>query len=250
MAYQKKTRTAGSRAATQQEPQPDTETPSEITPQIDFKALMGEVDKSMDNQNPVTGKVYTSRMEALENTHTTTVANPSTSEDIATTVLAMKPKEKPISSLTEEQVRAIAKKENRTKGRYIPNIDDAKPGVTFWQPTIDNGDLPYKVMNSTPAIDTSTGILDTGADAQTKEDIAIPEMDDPRHVNYMSCMNKSCQFREGCLRYRLHNKKSFKAIFYPEECKETGIYQSINDTDFTAYDPFNNLESKNTPSVF
>lgn len=237
MVYVKK----GSRRDTNQE----NETAENANNKIDFTKLIDGVEKSIEKENPRTGKVYTSRLEAFEDSPATTSAKQEP------TVLEAKPKDRPISSLTVEQAEIMAKKETNSTGRYIPNIDDAKPGVTFWQPKAQQPDaLPFQVMNGTPALPEDGAILDTGLGAQVKEDIPIPELDDPRSDRYMSCMNKSCQYREGCLRYRLHNKKVFKAIFYPEECKATGIYQSINDTDFTAYDPYSNLESKNMPSPF
>lgn len=155
----------------------------------------------------------------------------------------------------------------KTKGRFIEGVDNAKPGVTFRGP---DASINPVLLNELEGIEYNTpvnpnqfiekpkrdmradgitlkGVLDTGIGAQEASP-TVNERDDPASPNFMVCVNQECRYREHCLRYRLKSERSMKASFYPEDCRRDGIYMNVEESDFTAYPPFNVLESKSTPS--
>lgn len=152
----------------------------------------------------------------------------------------------------------------RQNGRFLEGSDNAKIGVT-----IDGGLATQQYENAPmmfaepPKGYISEGvntfdpnlpdhIFDPGADAQKQEDvkqIETYEPNDPRSPSFIACVNNTCAYRENCLRYRMKNKVTNKFPFFPEECRIDGTFISLDDTDFTAYDSMNTLESNVTPSI-
>lgn len=180
-------------------------------------------------------------------------------------------------ALTDENLGEMIRAEElaadlvRAKGRFIEGVDNAKPGVTFRgpDPSINpehldslegieyNSPLPVhqeqyiqKPKRSMRADGiTLKGVLDTGIGAQVSEkELQVSDRDNPESPNFMVCVNKECRYREHCLRYRMSNQRSMKSVFYPEDCRRDGIYMNTEESDFTAYDPMQILESTSTPS--
>ena len=179
--------------------------------------------------------------------------------------------------LTKENLNDMIRAEElaadivKEKGRFIDGVDNAKAGVTFRgpDPSINpahlsslegmdyNSPLPVHQQQyiQNPKHDmksdgiTLKGILDTGAGAQRPEKkVEVSDRDNPESPSFMVCVNKECRYRENCMRYRLNNQRSMKSVFYPEDCRRDGIFMSVDESDFTAYDPLNILESTATPS--
>lgn len=91
----------------------------------------------------------------------------------------------------------------------------------------------------------SSGRFDPSVGAQEQEPEVDPDStSDPRSENFIVCVSKNCPVKEGCLRYRLNNKREAVQLYYPEECATgNGGYIPLSDhPDFTAYDqvdPYN-----------
>jgi hypothetical protein len=144
----------------------------------------------------------------------------------------------------------------RTKGRYIPNVDDVKPGVPFSSRVDERVSHLDGQTFAVPLISTLNinsdgitirggGIFDPGEGAQKKPDfttIKSANPHDPSSESFTTCSNKLCPYREGCLRYRLKNRRINTAPFFPEQCRKDGIYISINDTSYSGFDPFDQIE--------
>jgi hypothetical protein len=166
-----------------------------------------------------------------------------------------------------EEIEAQLAKET---GRFIEHVDNAKVGVPFRQndsnnpnsPMLDGVEIPFAQTFVRPMINdyairsdgfSSEGgkIFDPGEGAAAPQpviDSANPH--DPSSKEFIVCANKMCQYREGCLRYRMSNKRTNKFPFHPSECRKDGIYISINDTKFTGFDPFSVVEpSSNVMSL-
>jgi hypothetical protein len=162
----------------------------------------------------------------------------------------------------EEVENALVKSE----GRYISHVDDAKAGVPYKQTNANDPLQPFlegiqgsEQVFMVPLINqlniradgfVSEGgmVLDTGAGAQE----AVSESANPHEPSskaFMVCVNKTCNYREGCLRYRLSNRRDNKFPFHPSECRADGIYISINDSKFTGYDPFNVIDAGGLPDA-
>lgn len=153
----------------------------------------------------------------------------------------------------------------KAKGRFIEHVDDAKAGVPFKQagpnmtPYLEGMQKLTEPVFVVPLINTlnvradgfaAAGgvIFDPGANAQPPVNkSANPH--DPNSESFMACINKVCSYREGCLRYRMSNRRDNKFPFHPSECRKDGIYISINETKFTGYDPFSVVESGGIPSA-
>jgi hypothetical protein len=155
----------------------------------------------------------------------------------------------------------------KAKGRYIEHVDDAKAGVPYKQlgpngmgdPYLEGFQTASQPAFVVPLINTlnvradgyaAAGglVFDTGANAQPPlKKSANPH--DPSSESFMVCINKLCSYREGCLRYRMNNRRDNKFPFHPAECRKDGIYISINDTKFSGYDPFATVESGGIPSA-
>lgn len=137
---------------------------------------------------------------------------------------------------------------------------NAKPGTAGISP-----DRSVPPINSTTVLGTDNSltksyrfasnktaqIVDTGLGAQ-EPDTPTPEQQtsDPRaREDFIGCVNKTCERRDSCLRYRMKNKVKNVAPFFPEECIVNGNYISILDyPDFTAYDNLTQLEDPAVPS--
>jgi hypothetical protein len=112
-------------------------------------------------------------------------------------------------------------------------------GITFKVPLINN----YNI-NSDGITVKGGDIFDTGTGAQVSDDFATNKSanpNDPRSESFMACSNMMCQYREGCLRFRLKNRRANSFPFFPESCRKDGIYISINESDYTGYDHFDVL---------
>lgn len=147
----------------------------------------------------------------------------------------------------------------RKGGRYIPGVDDAKAGVPYTTKQDERVSMLDGQVFKVPLINTLNinsdgvtirggGIFDPGEGAQPPP---VPASDfktnkssnpnDPRSENFLTCSNNQCQYREGCMRFRLKNRRSNSFPFFPESCRKDGIYLSINDSDYTGYDSFDAL---------
>lgn len=161
-------------------------------------------------------------------------------------------------TVLEDMIRAeeMAADLVKQRGRFIEGVDNAKPGVPFravesniYAPEMP---LPYadqQSIRSDGVVLSNIGVLDTGDGAQVVEEMPKPgDRDDPASPHFMVCVNKNCRYREGCLRYRMHNKRSMKTVFFPEDCRRDGIYINVEAHPYDAYDPMEILESNSTPS--
>ena len=154
----------------------------------------------------------------------------------------------------------------KTEGRFIDHVDNAKAGVPYkvvesndplspflegMQQTEQNFALPLiNTLNIRADGFVSEGgrVLDTGTGAQEAlNEGANPH--DPKSKAFMVCVNKLCQYRQGCLRYRLNNRRDNKFPFHPSECRKDGIYISLDDSKFSAYDPFEMIDSAGLPNA-
>jgi hypothetical protein len=152
-------------------------------------------------------------------------------------------------------------------GRFIEHVDNAKAGVPYKTSEANDPMAPFVegMQNLTapvfvrPLINelniradgfVSEGgvVLDTGAAAQPPV-LASSNPHDPGSESFMVCINKQCAYREGCLRYRLSNRRDNKFPFHPSECRKDGIYISVNETKFTGYDPFDAVEATGVPTA-
>lgn len=158
--------------------------------------------------------------------------------------------DKPTSLQDVIRAEEVAADMVKAKGRYIENVDNVKPGVTFRGADADlyspEMPLPYSGQVSMRADGVTldnVGPIDPSEGAQDINTMPKPgDRDDPTSVHFMVCMNSNCRYREGCLRYRMKNKREMKTVFFPEDCRRDGIYISIDDTKFTAYDPMELIE--------
>lgn len=158
----------------------------------------------------------------------------------------------------DQMVRAeeIAAELVKTQGRFIEGVDNARVGVPFRavESDIAPADMPIPFadqpnVRSDGVVLDNVGVLDTGAGSQTSQlRERLAQRDDPSSPNFMVCVNRNCRYRENCVRYRMHNKRDLKTVFYPEDCRRDGIYIDLDDTEFTAYDPMSVIESSSTPS--
>lgn len=71
-------------------------------------------------------------------------------------------------------------------------------------------------------------------------------VNDPLSDNFLTCRNKSCAHRVNCLRYLMSRQRtSNQGIFYPETCREEGVFMDSEATNFTAYDTIDAIENNN-----
>lgn len=206
--------------------------------------------------------------------------NNSISDEVAVGNSKLVSKESP-TKVTDETTKIMIRQEEiaaelvRTQGRFIEGVDNAKPGTTFTGAqanSFNNGMSPVEFMaqqsqakqqsQDTTGITvrsdgiTFDGYLDTGAGAQQKTEVEeiINDPNDPQSDSFITCVNKSCQYRDNCLRYRLSNKRSNKGVFFPETCRIEGIYLPVDDynndpdTPSIALTPLGTLESTSTPN--
>lgn len=162
-------------------------------------------------------------------------------------------------ALAMERIEEIEAELTRKMGRYIPAIDDVKPGVPYKTEVDERITMLDQQTFAVPLISTlnvnSDGftvrggdIFDPGQDAQKAKPVvdyktnSSANPNDPRSESFLTCNNKSCSYREMCLRYRLRNRRPQSFPFFPESCRADGIYININDSDYTGYDPFETLE--------
>ena len=146
----------------------------------------------------------------------------------------------------------------RTKGRVIEGSDNVKAGVTFRDGTSPNSELsPMDFVDPVPYNYRADGVdqtgedrmvLDTGMGAQRPVVQEIEDTNDPRHPDFMVCGNGNCRYREACLRYRMKEHKTNKAIFFPDACRVDGIFISIDDSDYTGYGAFEPAQLSSTPN--
>jgi hypothetical protein len=143
----------------------------------------------------------------------------------------------------------------RKGGRYIPGVDDAKPGVPYTTKQDERVSMldgqVFKVplinslnINSDGVTIRGGGIFDPGEGAQPQSNFQTNKSanpNDPRSENFLTCSNNQCQYREGCMRFRLKNRRPNSFPFFPESCRKDGIYLSINESDYTGYDNFDTL---------
>jgi hypothetical protein len=150
-----------------------------------------------------------------------------------------------------EEIEAAIVKE---RGRYIESTDNAKPGVPFSSRGGNEGAShpyefakPLEIAFRAEGVTLGGDILDTGEGAQDApvEDRSDPN--NPRSPSYMTCKNGNCQYRMGCLRYRMNNQRTNAAIRFPDECRLEGFYQSIDETNFTGYSPVESIELTRQP---
>lgn len=156
----------------------------------------------------------------------------------------------------------------RTKGRYIESVDNARPGVPFngshandFSVSPMNFVEPTKREYRADGVDFSGDIFDTGYGAQAAL-LSLPsdpedpnskpfDINDPRSAEYVTCGNGNCNYREGCLRYRMKSIKpeANKFVFFPDACRADGIYQSIDQfPGFTGYGTFEPTNLTSTPN--
>lgn len=176
------------------------------------------------------------------------------------------PDPEPKRTLDKELIASLERTEEleaeivKQNGRYIASVDNVKPGKTIYgedntQQTIGNtifaeqNHVAYRSAGVNTYADDNAP-LDTGSNAQTTEEIAPNDYDinDPRSPDFMVCMNSVCRYRESCLRYRLLNKRDNKGLFFPEQCRTDGTYISVDNTEFTAYDSFQQVDDPSAPS--
>lgn len=176
-----------------------------------------------------------------------------------TTVLDMNEGSPKVTKDTlENMVRAeeVAADLARTKGVFIDGVDNAKIGVPFKavESDIPIHEMPLRYgdqmnIRADGVEFNHMGVLDTGHGAQGEDTMPTPaDRDNPASPHYMVCVNKNCRYREHCMRYRMNNKRNMKTVFFPEDCRRDGIFQSVDNSDYEAYDPMNILESTSTPS--
>ena len=166
-----------------------------------------------------------------------------------------------------ERLEEIENELVKDVGRFIEHVDNAKPGVPYKTSNSNDPMAPFVegMQNLTapvfvrPLINelnirsdgfVSEGgvVLDTGAAAQPAV-LSSASPHDPASDSFMVCVNKQCAYREGCLRYRLSNRRDNKFPFHPSECRKDGIYISVNETRFTAFDPFDMVEATGVPTA-
>lgn len=183
-----------------------------------------------------------------------------------------------------QRVEEIQAELVRKKGRYIQGSDDIPKAKTLWNPNDPKtnpanpyiasqsrmvtsiardvsktdgslkGDL-FAIVDGGKAIRSEGGtlkhgILDTNAGAPEAPVVSASDNNDPRSENFMVCVNHTCRYRETCMRYRLKDKRSNKAVFFPEDCRADGIYMNVDDVDMKAITPMRVLEPKSAPRPF
>ena len=146
----------------------------------------------------------------------------------------------------------------RKAGRYIESVDNVKPGVPYTDRKDERithlGESEFAVplinrlnINADGLTIRGGDIFDPGEGAQKPEPNPFAtntssNPNDPRSESFLTCSNKMCAYREGCLRYRLRNRRAQSFPFFPESCRKDGIYVSVNDSEYQGYDPFDQLE--------
>lgn len=177
------------------------------------------------------------------------------------------------SQLSDDAIKVLMRQEEiahamvKEEGRFIEGSDQAKPGKTIYGTTANESssinpfdfqdvnetvqDLTVNGQIRSDGIVFDTVVIDTGKGAQKPTEINVDDQNDPTSTEFIICVNKNCNYRDGCLRYRMSNKKGYekKFVFFPDTCRDEGIYLSIDSTDYTAYSPMNVLESNSTPSI-
>lgn len=170
-----------------------------------------------------------------------------------------------------DRIEEIENEILRTEGRYIEAVDNVKPGMTMqnklateYDPMLpmDFIDQSVNEMEEAPIIRSDGVILDghtvfdpaRGAKkapvdvTQATEGGGMAPMHDPRSDEFLTCVNKNCEYRQNCLRYRLSSSKPNKFAFFPESCRKEGIFIDISETDYSAYPSMDIIESTSTPS--
>lgn len=153
----------------------------------------------------------------------------------------------------EEAAKLVAQ-----HGRYIPSVDDVSPGKVF-QSNNHVYSNNENAVTSPEKIEGAVKVRSNGSVFYAKmpdiegqkppEAVSKEELSDPRSEHFITCRNKLCPYRDGCLRYRMVSQRTENQnVFYPSECREDGIYISIDDSDYKAYPPMKVLESSSTPN--
>lgn len=141
------------------------------------------------------------------------------------------------------------------------NVSDTPQleGVKIVLPLINDLNINALGVPTAEANNPKKRILDTGEGAQAapimnpelmdhqvydgpNKTIASSNPNDPRSEAFLTCANSMCPHREGCLRYRLKNRRTHSFPFFPESCRKEGIYMPVEGNRFTGYDPFDTLE--------
>lgn len=148
----------------------------------------------------------------------------------------------------------------RSEGRYIESIDNAKPGRTITGAlnsseeasplTFAQQEYTFRAEGANVNPDAGN-YFDTGSGAQTVEDLSEVGDDphDPRSDAFMTCLNNNCNYRSGCLRYRMKASRTKNAaVFFPEQCRADGTYIALTDSDFTGYGSFESIDGMTAPS--
>lgn len=176
------------------------------------------------------------------------------------------------AKVTKEYAETLQRREEieaqmiREHGRPNPNVENVQAGKTFngmQANTLTSGINPNHFINDEGSTRSEgvefDGILDTGAGAQKGKPVeelkdAISNSNNPAHDDFLVCINKTCAYREGCMRYRLSNKRVTKAVFFPDSCRLDGVYLSVDDYrdksdgPSIALTPLQSLESTDTPN--
>ena len=195
------------------------------------------------------------------NNHANPNEAPSVNEDLSDRIFANKnitsPKVDESMILSLERAEEIEEELVRKTGRYIESVDNARPGVPYTDRKdermthLDQQEFAVPLINrlniNSDGLTIRGGdIFDPGEGAQKAPDRfgtnASSNPNDPRSESFLTCSNKQCAYREGCLRYRLRNRRDNSFPFFPESCRKDGIYISVNDSDYTGYDNFDQIE--------
>lgn len=158
---------------------------------------------------------------------------------------------KPMSVDDLTRMEEISNEMVKTEGRFIDGVDNARAGTT-----IDGRDIAKQGNTHSPNMDLymseeemhglgkmradgvildDNGVLDTGLGAQAPvpEDQLETELEaqhDPTSSLFLTCVNKSCAYRAGCMRYRKSADKTLpQFVFFPDSCRTEGIYIDIQD---------------------
>lgn len=175
---------------------------------------------------------------------------PETPEEMQSRMDAIAERAEKLANDPHESGRVVINEDSADtyfNSRFIESTDDHTKPKTF------NEDHKYveenlQVRASGVVFD---GVLDTGDGAQEVEPVGLAineDRDDPKSLGYAVCVNKNCPIRATCMRYRKSLQRDNKIIFFPEQCKEDGIYQPISE-DMGGLDSMEVLEPTSTPSL-
>lgn len=202
--------------------------------------------------------------EKDRNNHANPNSAPSVNEELTDRVFSNKNVTSP--KMDEDKILDLIRAEEieeelvRKAGRYIESVDNARPGVPFSDrkderiTNLDHQEFAVPLINrlninSDGVTIRGGGIFDPGEGAQKPTPVpdkfgtnASSNPNDPRSENFLTCSNKMCPYRESCLRYRLKNRRAQSFPFFPESCRKDGIFINVNETNYTGYDNFDQLE--------